>query len=60
MTELNQRYLSRREAARYLSVCLQTLVTLTNKGKIPCIRPRGLKRTMYDVLDLDRFMAKGK
>lgn len=51
--------LSSRDAARLLAVSERTLYTLTQQGRIPCVRI-GQRCIRYDRRDLEAFVAACK
>lgn len=52
------RYLSPREAAKYMKMSLSWLRKQTAAGEIPHIKP--CRRVVYDRLDLDEYMSRHK
>jgi excisionase family DNA binding protein len=50
MIETPKLYLSPREAAKALGICERTLWTLTQQGKIPCVRFNRAVRYSVDML----------
>ena len=48
--------LSSKEAAKLLSISERTLWTITNAGKIPCVRILGAKR--YARSDIEKFIVE--
>ncbi|MGO8688993.1 MAG: hypothetical protein ACLQLG_05115 [Thermoguttaceae bacterium] len=57
--EFKTRYLGRAEAARYLSISARNLDQLAASGTLSPCRPSP-RRVVYDVIDLDNFMANTK
>jgi excisionase family DNA binding protein len=55
---INNRLLSRREAAAYLGISIRFLCDLLSQRSVACIRIGG--RTMLDRADLDAFVEANK
>jgi excisionase family DNA binding protein len=55
---INNRLLSRREAAAYLGISIRFLCDLLSQRSVACIRIGG--RTMLDRSDLDAFIESNK
>ena len=55
-----KRYLSVREVAAYTSIAKSTLDKMRCDGRGPEYIPIGARKVVYDQIDVDAWMAKGK
>lgn len=58
MTEKLTRKLRTREAAEYLTLSMKTLENMRWRGDGPAYSKAGTKIVLYDICDLDRWLAE--
>ena len=56
---VQRRFLTRKEAAEYLGVCMHAMQILCFNRKIRYYRPNG-KQSYFDVADLDAYIMGGE
>ena len=54
---METKYLTKKEAAEYLRLSVNTIDSLRNRGELACSKPGG-KRVVFDRAVLDEYMRK--